>query len=78
VSGFSNLLIAAFRLGKQGVPGLRSQHFRRFDSIHHNIFQLLPPNKMPTVAVDKADLWERLGKEYSELPGFLPSLVADL
>jgi len=33
---------------------------------------------MPTVAVDKADLWERLGKEYSELPYFLPSLVADL
>ena len=23
---------------------------------------------MPTVAVDKADLWERLGKEYSQLP----------
>ena len=29
---------------------------------------LLPVQKMPTVAVDKADLWERLGKEYSQLP----------
>ena len=24
--------------------------------------------QMPTVAIDKADLWERLGKEYSQLP----------
>ena len=31
---------------------------------------------MPTVAVDKADLWERLGKEYSV---FLPvhSVISD-
>lgn len=25
---------------------------------------------MPTVAVDKADLWERLGQEYSDLNFF--------
>ena len=31
-------------------------------------------HQMPTVAVDKADLWERLGKEYSQLQShYFPS-----
>lgn len=43
---------------------------RDLANITYNLSQI---RIMPTVAVDKADLWERLGQEYSDLNIF-PSL----